>query len=195
VQFVGKRRIRGIEFSFNGNVTKWLNVFGGYTHMDPKIVDGGYTALTAAAVVVGGVTVQPAKTLLVPSVNTGRQATQTARDSFTLWANLTPIKGLSFGGGAFYTSRVFGGYSDNRSYTQNAAGVTTFTPATKVLLRSVPEYWRFDARLGYKIDEHFDVSVNVQNLTDKVYFPQAYSAHYASIAPGRSAFATLGVKF
>ncbi|MBB4101179.1 TonB-dependent receptor [Sphingomonas kyeonggiensis] len=195
VQFIGKRRIRGIEFSFNGNVTKWLNVFGGYTHLDPKIVDGGFTALTAAAVVVGGVTVQPAKTLLVPSVNTGRQATQTAKDSFTLWANVTPTKGLSIGGGAFYMSRVFGGYGDNRSFTQNAAGVTTFTPATKVLVRTVPEYWRFDARIGYTINEHFDVSVNVQNLTDKVYFPQAYTAHYASIAPGRSAFATLGIKF
>ncbi|NWO96293.1 TonB-dependent receptor, partial [Escherichia coli] len=91
----------------------------------------------AAAVVVGGVTVQQPKTLLVPSVNTGRQAPQTARDSFTLWANATPIKGLSIGGGAFYMSRVFGGYSDNRSYTQNAAGVTTFTPATKVRIVTV----------------------------------------------------------
>lgn len=195
VQFIGKRRIRGVEFSFNGNLTKWLNVFGGYTHLDPKIVDGGYTVLTAAAVTVGGVVVQQAKTMLVPSVNTGRQATQTARDSFTLWANATPIKGLSIGGGAYYMSRVFGGYSDNRSFTQNAAGVTTYTPATKVRIVTVPEYWRFDARIGYTINEHFDVSVNVQNLTDKVYFPQAYTAHYASIAPGRSAFATLGVKF
>lgn len=190
VQFIGKRRIRGIEFSFNGNVTKWLNVFGGYTHLDPKIVDGGYTALTAAAV-----GTQAAKVVLVPSVNTGRQATQTAADSFTLWANVTPIKGLSLGGGAFYTSRVFGGYSDNRTATQNAAGVVTVNPATKVLIRTVPEYWRFDARLGYTINEHFDVSVNVQNLTNETYFPTAYTAHYASIAPGRSAFATLGIKF
>jgi catecholate siderophore receptor len=190
VQFIGKRRIRGIEFSFNGNVTKWLNVFGGYTHLDPKIVDGGYTALTAAAV-----GTQAAKVVLVPSVNTGRQATQTAADSFTLWANVTPVKGLSFGGGAFYTSRVFGGYSDNRTATQTAAGVVTVNPATKVLIRTVPEYWRFDARLGYTINEHFDVSVNVQNLTNETYFPQAYTAHYASIAPGRSAFATLGIKF
>lgn len=190
VQFIGKRRIRGIEFSFNGNVTKWLNVFGGYTHLDPKIVDGGFTALTAAAV-----GAQAAKVVLVPSVNNGRQATQTARDSFTLWANVTPTKGLSIGGGAFYMSRVFGGYADNRTATQNAAGVVTVNPATKVLVRTVPEYWRFDARIGYTINEHFDVSVNVQNLTDKVYFPQAYTAHYASIAPGRSAFATLGVKF
>lgn len=190
IEFVGKRRIRGIEFGFNGNVTKWLTVFGGYTHLDPRIVDGGFTALTAPAV--AG---QAAKVVLVPSVNTGRQATQTARDSFTLWANVTPFEGLSIGGGAFYTSRVFGGYSDNRSATQNSAGVVTVNSATKVRMVTIPEYWRFDARIGYTITPNIELSVNVQNITDKAYFTQAYTAHYATIAPGRSAFATIGVKF
>jgi len=190
VEFIGERRIRGVEFSFNGNLTRWLTLFGGYTHLDPKVVDGGFTALTAPAV-----GTQAAKVVLVPAALTGRQAPQTARDSFTLWANVTPLKGLSFGGGAFYTSRVFGGYSDNRTATQNAAGVVTVNPATRVRVLTVPEYWRFDARVGYTFNERVDLSVNVQNLTDEVYFPQAYTAHYASIAPGRSAFATLGVKF
>lgn len=190
VEFIGKRRIRGVEFSFNGNITNWLTVFGGYTHLDPKIVDGGFTALTAAAV-----GAQAAKVVLVPSVNTGRQATQTARDSFTLWANVTPIEGLSLGGGAFYTSKQYGGYADNRTATQTSAGVVTVNPATKVLSRSIPEYWRFDARIGYTISPNVELSVNVQNITDKVYFTQAYTSHYASIAPGRSAFATIGLKF
>ncbi|WP_294092123.1 TonB-dependent receptor [Sphingomonas sp.] len=190
VEFIGKRRIRGVEFSFNGNITNWLTVFGGYTHLDPKIVDGGFTALTAAAV-----GAQAAKVVLVPSVNTGRQATQTARDSFTLWANVKPIEGLSLGGGAFYTSKQYGGYADNRTATQTSAGVVTVNPATKVLSRSIPEYWRFDARIGYTISPNVELSVNVQNITDKVYFTQAYTSHYASIAPGRSAFATIGLKF
>lgn len=190
IEFIGKRRIRGVEFNFNGNVTRWLTVFGGYTHLDPKIVEGGFTALTAAAV-----GPQAAKTVLVPSVNTGRQAPQTARDSFTLWADLKPTSRLSIGGGAFYTSRVFGGYQDNRSATQNAAGVVTVVPATKVISRTIPEYWRFDARLGYKVTDQIELSVNVNNVTDETYFTQAYTSHYATIAPGRSAFATLGFKF
>jgi len=195
IEFIGKRRIRGIEATFNGNITKWLTVFGGYTHLDPKITNGGFTALTAPAVVVGGVTVQPAKTVLVPSVTTGRQATQTAKDSFTLWADFKPIDKLSFGGGAFYSGRQFGGYADNRSATQNAAGVVTVNPATKVLSRTIPGYWRFDARMSYKVTDNIDLSVNVNNLTNETYFTQVYSSHYASIAPGRSAFATVGVKF
>lgn len=190
IEFIGKRRIRGVEFSFNGNVTKWLTVFGGYTHLDPKIVDGGFTALTAPAV-----GAQAAKVVLVPSVNTGRMATQTAADSFTLWADLNPAEGFSIGGGAFYTSKQYGGYADNRTATQDAAGVVTVNPATKVLSRAIPGYWRFDARIGYTISPNLELSVNVQNLTDKVYFSQAYTSHYAAIAPGRSAFATIGVKF
>ncbi|UYY77039.1 TonB-dependent receptor [Sphingomonas sp. R1] len=190
VEFVGKRRIRGVELTFNGNVTKWLTVFGGYTHLDPKIVDGGFTALTAAAV-----GTQAAKTVLVPSVNTGRQATQTARDSFTLSANIKPTRRFSFGGGAYYMSRVFGGYQDNRTATQNAAGVVTVSPATKLLVRTVPSYWRFDAQAGYQLTDKIRISANIQNLTDKTYYTQAYTSHYATIAPGRSAFATLNVKF
>ena len=133
--------------------------------------------------------------VLVPSVNTGRQATQTAKHSFTLWADLKPTSRFAIGGGAFYTSRVFGGYADNRSATQNAAGVVTVNPATKILLRTIPAYWRFDLRAGYKLTDNVELSVNVNNVTDKTYFTQAYTSHYATIAPGRSAFATVAVKF
>ncbi len=195
VAFIGQREIKGIELGFNGRPTESLSIFGGYTYLDAKITDGGFTALTAPAVTVGGVQVQAAKTVLVPSVNTGRQFPQTAKHSFTLWADYKVTPALSIGGGAFYTSRVFGGYADNRSATQDAAGVVAVNPATKVLARSVPDYWRFDARIGYRINDNLDVSVNLQNLTDKTYFNQVYTNHYAAIAPGRSAFATLNFKY
>ncbi|CAN5381911.1 TonB-dependent siderophore receptor [soil metagenome] len=190
VTFIGERRIRGAEIGFNGNITPAWSVFGGYTYLDAKIVDGGFSTLTAAAV-----TGQAAKTVLVTSVNTGRQFPQTAKHSFTIWSNYKVIKGLTIGGGAFYTSRVFGGYADNRSATQDSAGVVTIIPATKIIERSVPEYWRFDARASYDFNRNVGLSVNVQNLTDKVYFNQTYTSHYASIAPGRSAFATLSVRY
>ena len=190
VAFIGERRIRGVELGFNGNLTDEWNIFGGYTYLDAKIVDGGFTALTAAAV-----GTQAAKTVLVPSVNTGKQFPQTAKHTFTLWTNYKVTPALSVGGGAFYSSRVYGGYADNRSATQNAAGVVTVNPATKTLARAVPSYWRFDARIGYTVTENIDLSVNVQNLTNKTYFNQVYTSHYASVAPGRSAFATLSFKY
>ena len=190
VEFIGKTRIRGVEFTANGQVTKWLSVFGGYTHLDPKIVDGGFTALTVAA---NGAA--KATTVLVPSVNNGKQVPQTAKDTFTLWTTVQPVKHLSLSGGAFYSSRVFGGYADNRSASQTSAGVVTVNPATKVLYRMAPGYWRFDARIAYEIDKHWQVSANVQNLTDETYFNQVYTSHYASVAPGRSAFATVTFKY
>lgn len=190
VAFIGKTRIRGFELTANGVILPGWTVFGGYTRLDPRIVDGGYTALAVAANGPAAAT-----TVQVPSVNTGKQVPQTAKDSFTLWTTVEPVKGFTIGGGAFYSSRIFGGYADNRSASQTAAGVVTVTPATKLLYREVPAYWRFDARIGYRINPHWEVSVNVQNVTDKAYFNQVYTSHYASIAPGRSAFATLSFKY
>jgi catecholate siderophore receptor len=199
VQFVGQSRIRGLEFTANGTILPGWTVFGGYTYLDPKIVDGGFTALTAAAVTqtVGGVatTIQPAKTVLVPSVNTGKQMPQTAKHSFTATSYVEPVKGLQVGGSAIYTARQYGGYADNRSAVQNAAGTVTVTRATKVLYRSIPGYWRFDLRASYALTPEVELSVNAQNVTNKTYFTQAYSAHYASIGTGRTVFGTVSLRY
>ncbi|WP_457311694.1 TonB-dependent receptor [Sphingomonas sp. UYAg733] len=198
IEFIGKRRIRGVEFGVNGTILPGWTVFGGYTYLDPKIIDGGFTVLTAPAITqtVGDVTtiIQPAKTTQVVSVNTGKQAPQTAKHSATIWSSVVLGK-LSFGGGAFYTSRVFGGYQDNRAAVQTNAGVVTVNPASRIISRTVPGYVRFDARVAYKFTDKLQLAVNVQNLTDKTYFNQVYTSHYAAIAPGRSAFATLSVGF
>ncbi|HVI98856.1 MAG TPA: TonB-dependent receptor [Sphingomonas sp.] len=189
IEFIGKQRIRGIELSLNGEILPGWTVFGGYSHLDPKVIDGGFTALNVAAV--GD---QAATKVLVPSVNTGRQVPQVAKDSATLWTNVE-IGRLSLGGGAFYMSRVYGGHQDNRSAVQDADGNVSIVAPTKTLIRSVPGYVRFDARAAYRIDKAITLSVNVQNLTDKTHFNQVYASHYAGIAPGRSAFATLEVGF
>lgn len=184
--FLGETRIRGFELTANGVIVPGWTVFGGYTHLDPKVVDGGFTILSVAA---NGAA--PATTIAIPSVNTGRQVPQTARDSFTLWSDVTPVKGLSFGGGAIHSSRVYGGYQSDPGASQTSAGVITVSPPAHTLIRYAPGYWRFDARIAWDIDEHWQLSANVQNLTDERYFNQVYTSHYASIAPGRSAFATL----
>ncbi len=189
-QFIGKKEVKGLEFGFNGQILPNWNVFGGYTYLDATTVDGGFLALTAAAV-----PGQAAKIVNVVSPNTGKQFPQTAKHSFTIWSNVQPTTHLSIGGGAFYTSRVFGGYADNRMATQNSAGVVTVMPATKEIARSIPGYWRFDARVGYKMNDHVDLALNVQNLTDAVFFTQAYTSHYATIGAGRTFLGTLNIKY
>ncbi|RZM25524.1 MAG: TonB-dependent receptor, partial [Sphingomonas sp.] len=190
VGFLGKTRIRGVELTASGTIRPGWTVFGGYTYLDPKVIDGGNSALTAAA---NGPAA--AKTVYVPSVNTGRQVPQTAQHSFTATTNYELMKGLQIGGSAIYMGRQYGGYADNRTATQTTAGVVTINPATTILSRGIPDYWRFDARASYAITPNLELSVNAQNLTNKVYFTQTYASHFANIAPGRTVFGTITVKF
>lgn len=190
VTFIGKKRAKGFEIGYNGQITPQWTIYGGYSYIDAKITDGGFTALTAAAV-----GTQPARTVQVVSVNTGKRFPQTAKNSFTAWSSYAVTSRLTLAGGAFYTGRVYGGYGDNRKATQTSAGVISVTPATTVLARSIPSYWRFDARAAYQLSERIHLSVNANNLTNKRYFSQAYSNHYASVAPGRSVFGTVSLSY
>ncbi len=197
--FIGETRIRGVEFNVSGTILPGWTVFGGFTHLDPKILDGGSTILTAAAITrtANGVVtvVQPARTIGVVSVNTGKQVPQTAKNSFTATTNVSVTKRLQIGGTALYMDEQIGGYADNRTATQTAAGVVSVNPATKVLTRSIPDYWRFDARASYKLTNNVDLSVNAQNVTNKTYFSQTYTSHFASIAAGRTVFGTVNLRF
>jgi len=190
VAFIGQTRIRGVEFTASGQITDKWSVFGGYTFLDAKIVNGGSTALAVAANGAAAAT-----TVQVVSVTTGKQVPQTARNSFTATTNYQLTRRFSFGGSAIFMDRQIGGYADNRKASQTSAGVITVTPATTVLTRGVPSYWRFDAQAKYQITQNVSLSVNAQNLTNKIYYSQAYASHYATIAPGRTVFGTLGVKF
>ncbi|MES3110337.1 TonB-dependent receptor [Sphingomonas aurantiaca] len=197
--FIGETRIRGVEFNVSGTILPGWTVFGGFTHLDPKIIDGGFTALTVPAfseLVNGVATVrQPAKTAQVVSVNTGKQVPQTARNSFTATTNIDVTKRLQIGGTALYMDEQIGGYADNRTATQTAAGVVSVNAATKILTRSIPDYWRFDARASYKLTDTIDLSVNAQNVTNKTYFTQTFTNHYAAIAAGRTVFGTVNLRF
>ena len=195
VSFIGRSRIRGVELTAAGTILPGWTVFGGYTYLDPKILDGGSSALTAPEIRNGPTLVQPAKIVLVPSVNTGQQLPQTAKHSFSGNTNVTLFDRFQIGGTAVYQSRQYGGYADNRSAVQDANGVVTVNPATKFLSRGIPGYWRFDARAAFEVNDFIELAVNAQNLTDKAYYSQTFTTHYATIAPGRTVFGTVNLKF
>lgn len=178
VAYIGERLIKGIEFGFNGNITPEWNVFGGYTYMDSEIVDGGSTVTT-----VNGVSIA------APSVNTGKQFPNTPKHSLTAFTNYKITPALTLGGGAIYMAKVYGGYSDTRTISNGAVVIT------KELARMVPSYWRFDGNASYAFSDAVSLQVNVNNVFNKRYYDKAYSAHYASQAAGRTAIATLNVKY
>lgn len=184
--YIGERRIRGIEFGFNGNITPDWNVFGGYTYLDSRIVDGGITTTTAVDTVTG-----QEVTIFGPSVNTGTRFPNTPKHSFTAYTNYNVTPRLTIGGGAIYMSKVYGGTQE--------VGARTITNGQLVLPRTlarmVPSYWRFDASASYRITDAVQVQVNVQNVGNKLYYDKAYTAHYATQAPGRTAILTLNMKY
>ncbi|PXW17644.1 TonB-dependent receptor [Paraburkholderia caballeronis] len=108
------------------------------------------------------------------TTDNGHEFPNTPRNSLSLWTTYDVLPQFTIGGGAFYMSQVFGDTAN---------------------VHAVPSYWRFDATARYRINKHFDVQLNVQNLFNRTYFDQAYPTHYASIAPGRSAFVTMTARY
>ncbi|WP_395396951.1 TonB-dependent receptor [Novosphingobium sp. BL-8A] len=187
VAFIGTKRIRGFELGFNGNVTADWSIFGGYTYMDSKVLNAGYTVTTT---VVG--TGANAVTYVgsAPAAATGHQFPNTPKNSFTLFTNYKVTPKLSLGGGAIYMDKVYGGFSDSRTAGPNGVVTIAKTRATYV-----PSYWRFDASASYDITDQISVKVNALNLSNKLYYDQAYATHYAHQAAGRTVIGTLSVKY
>lgn len=106
--------------------------------------------------------------------NDGNQLPNTPNNSASLWTTYQVTPKLTIGGGAFYTDDVFG----------NVANTTM-----------VDSYVRFDAMAAYKLTRNIDLQLNVQNLTDEVYYDKAFSTHFANQAAGRTALLTTSVHF
>ena len=132
-------------------------------------VFGGYTYLDAVLVKNGGAGA-------AAGLTDGQPFPNTPKNSFSLWTTYQVLPALSVGAGANYMDKVMGSTNPN-------------------LPKWVPDYWRFDANATYVINEHLSAQLNIQNLTDEVYYSQAYPTHFATIAPGRSAVLTLNAKF
>lgn len=108
------------------------------------------------------------------AANKGKAMPGIAKNSASIWSTYQVLPKLKVGGGAFYVDQV---YAD---------------PGNKL---SVPSYVRWDAMASYKIDDRISLQLNLQNLTDKRYFNQTYTRHFATVAPGRLAFVSLNFKF
>src|SRR5690606_12184605 len=76
-------RVRGFEFGVSGNITPQWNVFGGYTYLDPKLIDDG----------AGG--------------NAGNQVHFISPHSASLWTTYDVTPDFNIGGGATYVGKRF----------------------------------------------------------------------------------------
>lgn len=154
----GKTRVRGLELGVSGQLTPAWNMFGGYTFMDSELVQGAYDG-----------------------VNEGDPLANTPRHSFSLWSTYAVSPKLTFGGGAYYIGKTFGG-------NQGVAGGGQYEVY-------MPAYWRFDAMASYQVNKNLGFQLNALNLTDKSYYMRTNGVHHADFGPGRQIILTAKLRY
>jgi catecholate siderophore receptor len=130
---------------------------------------GGYTFMNAILVDAGGAGA-------AAGLMNGRRFPNTPEHSFSVTSYYAVTRKLNLGGGIYGSGKVFGNDSPTAP-------------------KWVPGYARVDLYGAYRINSHMEVQGNLQNLNNKTYFLQAYTTHYAALAPGRQGRLTLNVRF
>ena len=138
-------------------------------------VFGGYTWLDAEIADNGytntGTTAAP---IWTASPFNGNRFPTTPKHSASLWTSYAFTRDFTAGFGVSAMSKVYANVNNNKW---------------------VPGYARFDAMASYALNKDISLQLNLQNLTDKLYFDKVSSPHYAGVAPGRSATLTANFKF
>ncbi|MDP5142969.1 TonB-dependent siderophore receptor [Rheinheimera baltica] len=103
---------------------------------------------------------------------TGKTPAELPENTFSVWTRYQVNDVFGFGVGATYQDKSF----------INSGN-------TAVL----PSYTRIDVSAYYDISEDLRIQLNVENLTDELYFPNAHSTHQASVgAPLHAALTLVG---
>ncbi|NQY14345.1 MAG: TonB-dependent siderophore receptor [Henriciella sp.] len=101
-------------------------------------------------------------------------------NTFSVWGAYQVTDKLGFGLGATYQDESF---------------ITDFDIGDTGPHPTLPAYTRVDAAAYYDISDTMRVQLNIENLTDELYYPTSHSTHQATVAPPLNAKITLSGKF
>jgi catecholate siderophore receptor len=108
----------------------------------------------------------------------GKYVLNTPHDAVSLWTTLEPTPAWTIGAG-------FTGLSHRYADTENTAGV--------------PGYVVFNAMTSYSVNQHFKLQLNLNNVTDKLYFTSIYyvdvAENHALPAAGRTLIGSASYRF
>jgi catecholate siderophore receptor len=108
----------------------------------------------------------------------GKLAPNTPHDAFNLWTTVEPSPAWAIGGG-------FTAVSHRVADTENTAGV--------------PGYVVFNAMTSYQVNEHCKLQLNLNNVTDKLYFTGFYfvriAENHALPSAGRTLIGSASYRF
>ena len=105
---------------------------------------------------------------------TGVDPRELPENTFSIWNRFEATDRLNFGIGATY--------QDDTLISDGGAA-------------SLPSYTRFDASASYDVSENLRVQLNIENLTDEVYFPTAHSTHQATVGEPLNARISISGRF
>ena len=100
----------------------------------------------------------------------GRWLPNAPRHNLALWTTYDITQKWTVGAGATYQSDAF---------------VNTTNTAF------VPEYWKFDAMVSYKVDNKSTIQLNIYNITDQLYYGQYYQGQ---VVPASGRYASLSYR-
>jgi catecholate siderophore receptor len=91
---------------------------------------------------------------------TGLRPRELPENTFSLWNDFEVTEALGFGLGVVH---------QGESFIDNANSAV------------LPSYTRVDAAAYYELSDRLRLQVNVENLTDELYFPDAHATHQATV--------------
>ncbi|AKS43026.1 TonB-dependent receptor [Wenzhouxiangella marina] len=106
--------------------------------------------------------------------DTGLRPRELPEHSFSIWNQLAITENFGIGIGLTYQDETF---IDNGN--------------TAVL----PSYTRVDAAAYYRVSDQLDLQLNIENLTDELYFPNAHATHQATVGAPLNARLTANYRF
>ena len=106
--------------------------------------------------------------------SSGAEPRELPEQTFSVWNNFEVSDKLGFGIGATYQDEAL--ISDGST-------------------RKLPSFTRIDAAAFYNVSDDLRIQLNVENLTDEVYFPSSHSTHQATVGAPLNAKVTISGRF
>ncbi|MDE1467142.1 TonB-dependent receptor [Aurantiacibacter sp. D1-12] len=117
--------------------------------------------------------------------NEGLRPRELPESTFSIWNQVSVTDRFGFGIGLTHQGDSFI-TNGNVTYTGTNGDTVTVRP-------TLPAYTRVDASAYFNVSDGWRLQVNVENLTDTLYFPTSHSTHQASVgAPINARFAITG---
>jgi catecholate siderophore receptor len=135
---------------------------------------GASGAITRALRVFGAFTfMDPEIVKSNTAAEVGKAIQNTPRHSFNIWATYLLPHRITLGGGPRFVGSRFGNNTNTRQ---------------------VDQYWLLDAMASFPVTKHFDLRLNLYNLTNDYYFDRLGGGHLIPGA-GRSVMVSTGFRF